>query len=92
MLSHPRQRLNETGVIVADRDRGDRRPDRCGHLQRVRIPVRVAADDGIHHFCQHGHVASELLPVTGSTVDTGLGGDTERHICKESHAHARTGF
>jgi len=55
VIGDPRQRGRAAGGVVADHDRGHRHPARGRHLQRMRVFVGVAADDGVHHICNHRH-------------------------------------
>ena len=87
----PRDRLGEPVIVVADRQRGDRRPVRREHFQCVRIPVGVAADHGIDHPGKHRHPFQASFSRRFHEFP-GLDGATGRHICDESRTAARTCF
>lgn len=65
MFGGPGQRLGESRGVVGDRQCRECRAVRGGHLQCMGVAVGVAADDGVHTFCQHGHGPSRSFGCVG---------------------------
>src|SRR5690242_10856375 len=78
-------------AVVADLHRRDRPTGRVRDLYLMSVPVGVDPDDGIYHLCQHGHVASRLLPGLGPTSAPAWV-ESPGGISVMGHASRRTGF
>jgi len=55
MARDPSKQAGEASIVVADRQRRDRRPGRIRDLCFVRVAMSVDTNNGIDEFCQTRH-------------------------------------